>query len=397
MDENENTSSKPGSFLKSQLEEAEETLLQTFSLNTALDFAISKAKDSIEELKTIHALLEETGESSADRAFAVAGKYGRQASDYLSAVSEAGQAGYKNAGDIAGLSIAAQSAGDLSSELANRYIFETDKAYELGGSVLKLTELLDGCSAITDHNAISMTDLAESMSSAASTSASCGVGIAETTAALGTMIAATGQDGQKAAEALETILLHIRQISDEEAGIDAEGLANYEAACNALNVSLKETRNGMSYLRDPVNVLRELSAEYNRLNDSDVRKKNLLDSLGSVPAATQFDALLSQWDTYEQMLAQYAGGTGSMAAQAETAVSSWEGSLGRLNNTWTATVGSIADSDAIVTAINLLNNLLSTINKITGALGPFSSMGLFAGLFAGIKNVGKCRMSVRIS
>lgn len=153
----------------------------------------------------------------------------------------------------------------------------------------------------------------------------------------------------------------------------------------------------MSYLRDPVNVLRELSAEYNRLNDSDVRKKNLLDSLGSVPAATQFDALLSQWDTYEQMLAQYAGGTGSMAAQAETAVSSWEGSLGRLNNTWTATVGSIADSDAIVTAINLLNNLLSTINKITGALGPFSSMGLFAGLFAGIKNVGKCRMSVRIS
>ncbi len=211
------------------------------------------------------------------------------------------------------------------------------------------------------------------------------------------MIAATGQDGQKAAEALETILLHIRQISDEEAGIDAEGLANYEAACNALNVSLKETRNGMSYLRDPVNVLRELSAEYNRLNDSDVRKKNLLDSLGSVPAATQFDALLSQWDTYEQMLAQYAGGTGSMAAQAETAVSSWEGSLGRLNNTWTATVGSIADSDAIVTAINLLNNLLSTINKITGALGPFSSMGLFAGLFAGIKNVGKCRMSVRIS
>ena len=77
MDENENTSSKPGSFLKSQLEEAEETLLQTFSLNTALDFAISKAKDSIEELKTIHALLEETGESSADRAFAVAGKYGR--------------------------------------------------------------------------------------------------------------------------------------------------------------------------------------------------------------------------------------------------------------------------------------------------------------------------------
>ena len=72
-------------------------------------------------------------------------------------------------------------------------------------------------------------------------------------------------------------------------------------------------------------------------------------------------------------------------------------SLNRLANTWTDTIGNIVDPQTAVTAIDALNGLLSVINNITGALGPLATLGVGAGLFAGIKNAGKRRMSVRIS
>lgn len=325
-------------------------------------------------------------------AFEAADKYGKSAEAYLSAYQAASNAGYRNAGDIAELSLAAQNAGDMTQELADRYIAAADKAYELNGSVKKLTEALDGSNAIADHNAVNMAELAEGMSAAGDTAAALGVGIDEATAALGTMIAVTQQSGTEAAQAFEKILLNIQQVTDEEKGIDAEGLANYEKACQALNVSLKETKNDVTALRDPMEVLKELSEEYTKLGSSDARRTNLLDAVGGKTEAEAFNAILENYDMYSQMLAQYADGTGSMAAEAEKTASSWEGALNRLSSTWTETIGNMADSDAVVTIANALNGLLGIVNRVTGALGSLGSIGLGAGLFAGIKNVGKPKM-----
>lgn len=365
--------------------------------------AIFDVQEALSELKEIDTCLTKisnanAGLSKADLrqigndAFEAAEKYGKSAEAYLSAYQAASNAGYRNAGDIAGLSLAAQNAGDMTQELADRYIDAADKAYGLNGSVKRLTEALDGGNAIADHNAVNMAELAEGMSAAGDTAASLGVGIDEATAALGTMIAVTQQSGTEAAQALEKILLNIRQVTDEEKGIDAEGLAKYEKACQALNVSLKETKNGVTALRDPMAVLRELSEEYTKLGSSDARRTNLLDAVGGKTEAEAFNAILENYDMYSQMLTQYADGTGSMAAEAEKTASSWEGALNRLSSTWTETVGNVADSDAVVTTADALNGLLGIINNVTGALGFLGSIGLGAGLFAGIKNVGRDKM-----
>ena len=92
---------------------------------------------------------------------------------------------------------------------------------------------------------------------------------------------------------------------------------------------------------------------------------------------------------YSKMLEEYSQGTGSMAQEAEKTAKSWEGSMNRLSNTWTKVIGNIANSDAIIGAVNGLNSLLSVIDKITGSLGSLGTIGLGAGLFAGIKNIGK--------
>lgn len=394
---------KLGKNLKDQFSQAAESFAQWMSVSSVIMGAVYKAKEAVSELKEINTLVTEISKANdqlskselediAGNSFGVSSKYGKKATDYLSGVQEASRAGYENAEAIAELSVAAQGAGDMTAELANKYIIATDKAYKLGGSVEKLTEILDGSNYITNHNAVNMTELAEGMSIVGSQAASLGVKADETTAVLGTMIATTKQSGSEMARAFRAILLNLQQVTDEEEGIDAEGLTKYEEACKALNVSLKETKNGITSLRNPMEVLKDLSVEYSKLDANDIRRTNLLSSVGGKLRANALNALLENYDMYSQMLEQYAQGTGSMAAEAEKTANSWEGSLNRLSNTWTDTVENIADSDAIITVINGLNGALSVINNITDALGSVGTIGAGIGIAASIKNVGRDKM-----
>lgn len=389
---------KLAAFLKEQMPQTAQSFNRWLSAGSSVNFLISQAQDAVSDLKEINTILTEISKTSnalskshlseiADNSFDTASKYGKAAVDYLSGVLEASRAGYKNAEGIAELSLAVQTAGGITAELADQFITAADNAYQFGGSVEKLTKVLDGSNYIADQNSLNMADLAEGMSVVGSTAASFGVNADETAAALGAMIAATQQSGSEAANALNTVLLLIRQVTDKEKGIDAEGLARYKNACDTLNVHLEKTRNGIVSLRDPMEVLRDLSAEYNKLEFSDSRRTNLLDSVGSEQNAVQFDALLRQWDTYETMLQQYAAGTGSMAAESEKTANSWEGSLNRIGNTWKSTINNIVDSDAVIAAVNGLNSLLSVINNVTDKLGSLGTIGLGAGIFSIFKNV----------
>ena len=390
---------KLGANLRQQFKQAAESFAQWISVSSAIMLLVSKTKQAITELKEVDTLLTEISKANdnltksqlagiGDRSFETASRYGRKATDYLAGVQEMSRAGYQDAEAMGELSVKAQGAGAMTADVANSFIVATDKAYKLNGSLTELTEVMDGINYITNHNAVNMTELSEGFSIVASTAASFGVDANELSAALGTMAASTQQSGSEVARAFRAILLNIRQVSDEEEGIDAEGLTKYENACNALNVKLKETKNGVQELRDPMEVLRELSVEYNKLGDTDIRKVNLLNSVGGKLRATQLDALLRGWSDYETMLGQFADGAGSMAKEAEKTANSWEGSMNRLSNTWTDTIGNIANSEGVVGLIKSLDWVLDKINKLTGALGSLGSIGLGAGLIAGIKNVG---------
>ena len=130
-----------------------------------------------------------------------------------------------------------------------------------------------------------MTELAEATKIAASQSASAGVSVDEMTAAVGTMIATTQQGGAQAGRAWRSLLLNLTQVAGEVDAttgevVNTEDLTKYEKAVNALGVSLKTVEDGAIKLRNPIEILKELSEAYNQLEVDDARRANLLSAVG---------------------------------------------------------------------------------------------------------------------
>lgn len=367
--------------------------------------ATSKLREAATELKEIDTLLTEISKANdslsasqlaeiGNNSFDVASRYGKKSTDYLSGVQEMSRAGYENAEAMAELSTAAQGAGDMTAELANSYIVATDKAYKMNGSVEALTRTLDGANNITNNNAVNMTELAEGMSVVGAQAASSQMKVEETTAAIATLVAVTQQGGSEMGNAFKGILMNLQQVTGEVDGeeIDTESLTKYEEACQELGVSLKEVKNGVVSLKKPMQILKELSVEYQKLDESDARRANLLSAVGGKYRANALNTILENFSLYEEILQDYAEGEGTMAREAEKTAQSLEGSLNRLSNTWTDTVENILSSELLKDAVNLFNTLLTGVNNLTDALGGLGTVGLLSGVGLGIKNVGEGKM-----
>lgn len=381
--------------LKTQFNEVGKSLSKMLSLSSTIMNIVSNVQNSINELNEINSLLTETSKivghlSKADlsnlgeTAFTKAGKYGKAASDYIKSVQEMYKAGYDNAKDMAELSTLAQMAGNLDSGLANDYIIATDAAYKLNGNIRALNEILDGQNQIAIRNSFSLKALAEATKIVASQSADSGIAINESTAAMSTMIAATRQSGETVGEAWQDILMYLKQVKGETSNgkiLNEDSLHKYENACKALGVSLKEVKNGVTSLRDPMEILEELSKAYNNLDESDSRRSDLISAIGSEYGGEQLNALLENWSIYEKMLKDYAAGSGSAMKSAMESANNWEGSINRLGNTFTKVIGNMVHSDAIITITNSLNGILSVVDKVTSKFSSLGTISLGAGLF----------------
>ena len=92
---------------------------------------------------------------------------------------------------------------------------------------------------------------------------------------------------------------------------------------------------------------------------------------------------------FDKMLVDYSQGSGSAMEEASKSANNLQGRLNALSNSWTEFVNSVVNSDALKTGVNILNELVQGVTKLTSALGSVGTISLGAGLFAGIKYVGE--------
>ncbi len=387
-----------GKSFSEQIKEFGKNVTSYLSISSVFMSLISKTRESITELKDLDSILTEISKTSnlteqqlknlGSSSFDSASKYGKVASDYLVGVQEMFRAGYRNAEKMSELSILAQAAGDLDANTANDYLIATDAAYNLKGNIEELNKVLDGQNFITNNAAVSMLDMAQATSEAASIASQYGIKIDELSSLIAVATSKTRESGSETGTALKALFVNLQDTTSKP----------IKEAFDAVNISMTEMVNGAEKLKSPIQLLKELSDAFVSLDEGDARRANILSDIGGKHHANTLSAILSDWSSYEKMIGLYSHGIGSAAQEAEKSSKNWEGSMNRLSNTWTSTVNNIANSDAIITSINSINGVISVVDKLTNALGSLGTIGLGAGLLAGFKNAGrvKCCPSYRI-
>ena len=381
---------KTGSSLFSDLSRGFKQIGQFALTYGGIQKGVDMIMDSVSELKEIDSILTEISKTSdltnsqikelGANSFEAASQWGRTAKDYLLGVQEMSRSGYygDQAEKMAQTSILAQAAGDLDADMANSYLLASNAAYQYQGNVEKLNALLDGQNMITNRNSVSMQDMAEATTRAASMASELGVSENELSAMIGTMTARTKADGGEIGNAIKSLLINVQNINNDK----------IVGTFKKIGVAQTEMVNGFEKMRNPIDTLEDLAKVFNSLDESDPLRTEILTNIGQKWQANKLSAFLSGWSDYEKMLQDYAEGTGSAAIEAEKSANNWEGSVNKLSNAFTGLVQNFANSDAIISVTNLLTDLVSTIDDVTGAVGTLVSILGGFGIVQGIKGGG---------
>lgn len=400
--ENENSMhgiSRLGALLRKQFAEAAQEFSQWLSISSAVTFAISKTKDAILEIKELDGILTNISKTSnmtsgqlkqlGKDAYSSASKYGKTASDYLNSIQAMSNSGFqgKKGTAMAEQSLMAQAAGDMSAELANNYIIAANSAYKLNGEASKLNAILDGQNSITNKNSVAMVDMAEGMLKTATIASEYKVSVENLSAMIGTIQSISKSGGSEVGDAIQSILINLQNVSSDK----------ITGTLDKANASMTETVNGVSKLRNPIAILRDLAKTFNLLDDNAPLKEEILSNIGGEDHAAKLSALLQNMEMFDKMLIDYSRGSGSALESANKSATNLTGTFNKLSNSWNELVNSLVNSDGLKFGVSLLDSLVQGATKLVSVLTPLGTIGVGAGLFTGFKNTGKCRISVRIS
>ena len=388
------TLNRLGASLKDQMKQAANSFTQWISVSSAIMGVVYSTKQAVSELKEVDNILTEISKTSdmtsqeleklGMSSYSSASKYGRTATDYLTGVQEMSRSGfYGDKGTaMAEQSLLAQSAGDMTSELANSYILATNAAFKFNGEASKINEVLDGQNSITNKNSVAMADMATAMTKAGTVASSYNVSIEDLSAMIGTMESVTKLGGEEVGTGIKSLLINLQNISSSK----------ITGTLDKANASMTEMKNGIEQLRNPIEILRDLAKTFNDLDEKDPLRAEILTNIGGKYQATKLAALLQNMDMFDKMLVDYSQGSGSAMEEASKSANNLQGRLNALSNSWTEFVNSVIQSDTLKTGVNILNELVQGVTKLTSALTPLGTLALGGGLFAGIKNVGQAKM-----
>ena len=151
---------KLGASLKDQFAQAGRSFTTWLSASTMVMKTISETREAITNIKELDNILTEiskTSDMTAEsleklgmKSYDTASKYGRTSKDYLSAFESMARSGFygKQGESMAEQSLLAQAAGDMSQEIADKYILAKNAAYKFDGEASKLNAVLDGMNTI---------------------------------------------------------------------------------------------------------------------------------------------------------------------------------------------------------------------------------------------------------
>lgn len=259
------------------------------------------------------------------------------------------------------------------------------------------SRVVDVYSQLAARAAVNQNELANAMSKVASMAASVGMSLETTSAFLTKIIESTRESAETSGTALKTVLARFGEVkklidtgktegtTDEGEAVDVNKI---DTALKTIGVRLTDEQGQMRALDQ---VLIETAQKWDGLDS--MTQRYLATMAAGSRQQSRFIALMSDSERLVNLLGEAYNSAGAGERQYEKTQESLETKLNNLRTAWTEFTTSIADSNLIKGAVDLLTQILNTVNAITDAFGSFSgavklAVGSFALFKVGQKGIG---------
>lgn len=377
------------------------------SLTTNILHSTKKMYESVHDLDTALVDLKKTTDATAQEledfyysANDTAKQLGVTTESVISAASAWSRLGYS----IKDAQTMAENSAILTSISPD--IDSIDKSTDALVSVLKAYSIdaqdsLDGIiskiNIIGNTQAVSNGDIVEILTRSSSAMAAANNSLEETIA-LGTAATEITRNSAEVGTALKTISMRIRGY-DEETESYSEDLENLAGTIAELTKTASSP-GGISLFTDETK--ETYKSTYQILNDiqdiwdelTDKNQAELLEALAGKRQGQIVSALISNWEAAESSMNSMVNSAGNAMKEMEVIYDSLDYKLNITKETATGIAQNLFKKEDMKTVVDVLNSFMGVLDKVTEKLGLFKTIGLGAGLFAGVKNFGKVRECV---
>ena len=268
------------------------------------------------------------------------------------------------------------------------------KAWNIGYQDVK-SQIMDDINALGNNLALNNQDIVDGMERSAAALAAVGTSTKDAYA-LFSGIQEVLQNSEKSGTSLRSVALRLRsfdesteEYSSDLANITGELADLTKTAEHAQGVSVFKPGSTTEF-KSLVDYFREIAGIWDEMSQKQ-QNDFLLKAFGRTQAQAGA-ALIQNFKGVEKALDVMDNAAGSADKEMETAKQSITYKLNALKETWVGTVQELVDREDIGKLVDGLIKLSEGLGFVIDKLGILGSIGLGAGIFSGIKNVGRDKM-----
>ena len=256
-------------------------------------------------------------------------------------------------------------------------------------------EVMDNINTLGNRFAESNIDLVNGMKRSAAALASTGTTYQDAFA-LFTGMQEVLQNAEVGGRALKSISMRIRGYSEDSAdGFEEldEELSNITGELIDLTKTAEHSQGVSIFKEGSATEFKSLVQYFGEIHEiwSEMSQKQQNDFLNKAFGKNQAQAgaaLIQNYEAVTDAIEAMDKAAGSSDKEMSVIMDSIDFKLNRLKETATGTAQNLFKREDMKTVVDVLTSVMSVIDKLTSKLGLFGSIGLGAGLFAGLKNVG---------
>lgn len=224
------------------------------------------------------------------------------------------------------------------------------------------SRVVDVYAKLAGKTAVNVEELAQAMSRTASIAKNAGMSFEQTTAFIATMEETTRLSAETIGNSLKSIVARFQKLKVDPSALLEDGVSanDVEKALNSAGIKLRDL-NGE--FRDIGDVIMELSAKWDNLDTN--TQKYVATMAAGTQQASNFIALVSNYDSNIQNLAYAMDATGAANQQFQAVSNNLSASLNKLNNNLTALKTSFLENSSVISGIiNLFAGFVGVLAKV---------------------------------